>query len=589
MKVKEHKFNNLDMFRNHTVLFRLLLCLFVCFLLGICMNQYHLPMSVYTGLLSVLFILFLVGYYFAVKKYKQYEILLRLVLINVILFFVVYIVFYEITLIVYDFSLLWQLIIVAIPTGIVLFDVIYTGYNYRRGKITGTEIIYLISFLTFLFRAMYALYNPISNISRQHDTIAFTNGGGHLGYIWHIWSYGKIPDVDPRTLWEFYQPPLYYVICGYWVKAYTFLNVPILEAAENIQLFSLFCVTGTGIILDEIICILSIDKSRKNYCNNRVRFFGVLIYSLCPLFTYLGGSVNNDSILLFTSILSFYLLLKWFNKPSFKNIILLAISVGMTVMSKNSGALIASGIMVLFIAKLIQEKKGSYLIHFLVFGMISLPLGLWWNIRNIIKFHMPFLYFNPADKNSIQYIPQFTLAERAFDIKNQLNHLHIEIFNTSDSVDHNIFITTLKSIAFTCSSEVNLSVITWTLGCILFILILLGLMVGLIFGIKGLWNSKLKIEIRLAILAIIVSYLLFYIRFIITEPFVHTMHARYIMPAMLLMIILAVIGMNNSVPSLDNKPYTRIRKHFIIIGVILFGLAYSMYFALTSLMTYRVL
>ena len=140
MDVKAHKFNILDVLRNHTVLFRLIMCYIACFLLGLCMNQYHLPMPVYTGLLSVLFILFLIGYYFAVTRFKSHDFFLRLVLINSILFFVVYIVFYEITLIVYDFSLLWQLIIIAVPSGIVLFDFIYTLLNYRGGELQGQKL-----------------------------------------------------------------------------------------------------------------------------------------------------------------------------------------------------------------------------------------------------------------------------------------------------------------------------------------------------------------------------------------------------------------------------------------------------------------
>ena len=433
---------------------------------------------------------------------------------------------------------------------------------------------------------MYSLFNPVSNVSRQHDTIAFTNGGGHLGYIWHIWAYGKIPDVDPRTLWEFYQPPLYYLICGYWVKFYTFLRIPALEAAENIQFFSLFCVTGTGIVLDDILRVCFAEKDKGNNSTRR-RFFGLALVSVCPLFTYLGGSVNNDAILLFSSTLSIFLLLKWFYKPTIVNIVILALSVGLTVMSKNSGALIASGILVIFIAKLIREKNVKLFMQYLVFGMVSLPLGLWWNVRNVIRFQMPFLYFNPADKNSIQYIPQFTITERLFDLKDQINHLHIEIFNNSVNVDHNIFITTLKSIVFTCSAEVNLSIITKILGGILFVLLMLGSVFVVLFGFKGLFNKKYRIEIRISFVAIIVSYLVFYFQFILKEPFVHTMHARYIMPAMVFMIIMAVIGRDSIKVDKKEESLAKCRRGINIAAIILLGLVNASYFALTTLMTYE--
>lgn len=582
MKVKEHKFNNLDMFRNHTVLFRLLLCLFVCFLLGICMNQYHLPMSVYTGLLSVLFILFLVGYYFAVKKYKQYEILLRLVLINVILFFVFYIVFYEITLIVYDFSLLWQLIIVAIPTGIVLFDVIYTGYNYRRGKIKGTEIIYLISFLTFLFRAMYALYNPISNVSRQHDTIAFTNGGGHLGYIWHIWAYSKIPDVDPRTLWEFYQPPLYYLICGYWTKIYTILHIPIIESAENIQLFSLFCVTGTGIVMDGLL--------KRIGGNIKSRIIGALLFSVIPLFTYLAGSVNNDALLLFLFFLSYYEVIVWYQDGKIGRFILSALFTGFTVMTKISGSLIVFPILVLFLSKLIKKKDGKLLLQYLLFGVISLPLGLWWNVRNSIRFDMPFVYFHEASRESVQFIPDFSALSRVFDLKNQLNHPYIDIFNTSPNVDHNLIISTAKTAVFTSSADVMFSIVTQILGWILLILTIIGMLFGLVFivieGIKYLHKEKRISEYSIALILIIVSQIVFYLYFNYAHTFVHNMHARYIMPAIIAFVLLFSkrVGL-----FIENRLGIANKTRIILIPTMMcaYGILLSAFIMLISLITYR--
>ena len=582
MKVKEHKFNNLDALRKHIFLFRLLLCFIVCFSLGICMNQYRLPMPVYTGLLSVLFILFLVGYYFAVKKYKRYEILLRLVLINVILFFVVYIVFYEITLIVNDFSLLWQLIIVAIPTGIVLFDVIYTGYNYRRGKITGTDIIYLISFLTFLFRAMYALYNPISNVSRQHDTIAFTNGGGHLGYIWHIWAYSKIPDVDPRTLWEFYQPPLYYLICGYWTKIYTILHIPIIESAENIQFFSLFCVTSTGIVMDGIL--------KRIGGNIKSRLMGMLIFSIIPLFTYLGGSVNNDALLLFLFFLSLYEVIVWYQDGGIGRLILSAVFTGLTVMTKISGSLIVFPILVLFLSKLIKKKDGKLLLQYLLFGVISLPLGLWWNVRNSCRFGMPFIYFHEASRESVQFIPDFSIMNRLFDMKNQLNHPYIDIFNSSPNVDHNLIISTVKTLVFTSSADVMLSLITQILGWILLFLTIIGMLYGLVLlvidGIKYLCSEKQVSEYTIAFISLIVSQLVFYLYFNYAHTFVHNMHARYIMPAI---IAFGIFFSKSFGLPVDNRfgISGKIRNRIIVSIKCAYGILISAFIMLISLMTFQ--
>ncbi len=568
-----------DKLKKNRIWVRLAICLLGSVILGFIMNQYRFSTPLYTGLLSVVFIILLIIYYYVVNKYKRREVFLRLILINTILFFLIYVVFYEITLLFYEFTTSLQLVIVGICVVFVLFNYVYIVCYYKKQKLSLEEIIYLVGFLAFLFRAMYALFNPISNVSRQHDTIAFTNGGGHLGYIWYVWAYGKVPNVDPRNYWEFYQPPLYYLICGYWVNMYTFLKVPIIEAAENIQLFSLFCVTGTGIVADEIV---------YKYTNcNKNRLFLSIIMLICPLFAYLAGSVNNDSLLLFMFTISVYLILKWYDNPTFKNIIISAFAVGMTVMTKNSGALIALGILLLFVVHIIKNKNIKGCLQYLCFGLVSLPIGLWWNIRNVIRFNMPFLYYNPANKDSVQYIPDYSLFERFFDVRYQLNHLYVDAFNTSQSVDHNIVITTFKTILYTCSAEITMSSLTKVLGTGVFIMAVICLAIILIRSVNGMMNSDVKTEIKSSLLLIIISSLLFYLHFIISEPFVHTMHARYVMPAMTIGMICACLTKRNN----SDKKFFIININKLYIVASLFAcscVTFTVsYIILITLMTFR--
>ncbi|MBR3040949.1 MAG: glycosyltransferase family 39 protein [Lachnospiraceae bacterium] len=520
-----------------SVITRLLFAFIACLGLGFVMNQYHLPIPIYTEIVAVLIIVLIIAYYFAVRKFKEKTAFLTLVLINTGLFFALYIFFYEVIQVVFDYSLIWQFIIVLVSLAVVIFNVIAVQYHRKKKAINGNEIIMLISIFCFLFRTLYTLYNPITNISRQHDTIAFTSGGGHLGYIWHIWAYGKIPEADPRTLWEFYQPPLYYILCGYWVKLFTIFRVPLIEATENIQLFSLFCVTGTGIMLDAI--------TQRLTKNNLCRCIVTLCFAICPLFTYLAGSVNNDALLLLLFTVSIYLLIEWYETDSISSFILLAVFTGLTVMTKISGTLIAVPILVLFVAKLINEKKSKRIIDYLLFGVISLPLGLWWNARNTIKFGMPFVYFHEASRESVQFIPNYTVAERLFDLRNQLNHLYIEIFNSSENVDHNIIVSSLKTMIFESSADVNYSIVTIILGWVMMILSISGAISALVMlimliinGKRNSFNYRINREQVIMLASIIISQVVFYLYFNFAHPFVHNMHIRYIMPALIAVFIL---------------------------------------------------
>lgn len=581
-RIEFYKKNNANTKPYRRLCYRIFICLVFCVLLGVLMNQYKLSTSLYTGLLSIVFITFVTGYFFALKLLNSHETFLRLLLINSLLFFIYYIFFYEIVLIFSEYSIFLQLVIVWFACMPVIANSIVIILYYKQGRLNGNEIIALLGIQSFMLYSMYALFNPISNVSRQHDTIAFTNGGGHLGYIWYVWAYGRIPSVDPRTLWEFYQPPLYYLICGYWVKLYTLLNVPIIQAAENIQLFSLFCVMGTLIVMDELIDMLT--------HNTLARFTARILFILCPLFNYLAGSVNNDSLLLFLSILSLYSIVVWYNNPSFVYIVVSAVLIGLTLMTKNSGALLAPGFLVFFVFKVVKDRKVRYLVQYVIFSLISIPIGLWWNFRNVVRFRMPFVYFNPASTKSIQYIPDYTPFERLFGIHNQLNHPYVEISNTSENIDYNIWITTLKTMVFTCSTDVMLSAVTRILGTILLVLSIILAIGVLVLIFRCMVSKNICIEYKLSFFAVILAYVFFYIHFIFSEPFVHTMHARYIMPALVVGLILAVSGgkLRNSYTS-GTKQKTR-KKHLeyrSVIFLCFYAFVLVSYMALSTILSYQ--
>ena len=564
---------------NSSFAWKMCLCLIGCFILGLCMNQYKLSMPIYTGITAVFFAVFLIGYYFAVNRWKERKTFFLLILLNTILFFIAFIFFKELVLVFSDFSILLQVGIAVSISMIVATETVFVSISYRKGKIRIGEVVYLIIYLSFLFRAMYALFNPIGNVSRQHDTIVFTNGGGHLGYIWYIWAYGKIPSVDPRTLWEFYQPPFYYLICGYWVKIYTFLRVPALEAAENIQLFSLFCVTGTAIALDEIIRIMG---------GKRQRILAAIMFALCPLFTYLAGSVNNDSLLLLLFFLSVYTIILWYERETLRLLIIAAVCTGLTVMTKISGSLIAVPILFLFVMKLITKKDLKKLCQYILFGLISVPIGLWWNLRNTLRFQMPFVYFHEASRESVQFIPNYSVSQRFFDLKGQLNHPYIEILNSNKDVDHNIFVSTLKTTVFTSSSDVMISIVTQIIGWILLILtiiVLVWMVIDYFFSIfRSLKkrNDLMKMEYCMVWILTVFSQVGFYLYFNLAHTFVHNMHARYIMPAIVSLIILWSFMEHFN----DNK--VKKTNRIIQIGMVFYGSVLVSFIMLISLMTCKV-
>lgn len=544
-------------FHNKWLMFYLIAGFASCFLF----NQVISAYSTYTIFIAVVGIVAMVFYYFyeryMLKKERKPSMVVLSMIIGFLAMQCMYVIIGEMILCQFvDNKVQWFFSIICFALVIGIAVALYR--MYRKEKINSEQLIGIVIFISFLWNLIYAHFTGVSNLSRQNDTIAFFNGGGHLGYIWHVWAYGNLPQVDPRSMWEFSQPPLYYLLCGYWVKISSLFGISSIRAAENIQMLSVFMVTATTIYTDKIMLRMRISI-KKRLC-------GVLLLSAIPYMTYLSGAVNNDVLFVLLMVMVFYYVLRWYEEPKLYLLIITAVLTGLLVMTKSSGALVAPAILGLFIIRLIKikEKRIRQILEYLLFGVISLPLGLWWNIRNMIRFDMPFLYVNEPSTESMQYIPDYSLWERIFDVKNQLNHLYTELSNANPNVDHNIIISTVKTLTFSQSYEMMSTDVTFFWGLLLFIFTTALVITMILFGVYGFLKGEVKTYYKITWFIFVVAYLIFYLRFNIQFPFVHTMHARYIMPIFILGIPWMMIGLEQVQKKISNITLKKVSKRVAI-------------------------
>lgn len=518
----------------------IIIYIFACLLACFAFNQVIPSYGAYTIFMAVTGILGVLYYYFyeryMIKKEKTPSVMIPVILIGVFITQCLYVIEGEMINCGFHADMIQWIYTILLFMGIVCVGFILLRL-YHKGKLNAEQMISVMIFMAFMFHLLYAQFTGIANPARQNDTIQFTNGGGHLGYIWHVWAYGTLPQTDPRTMWEFSQPPLYYLLSGYWIKVSTILGIPILKTSENIQFFSVLCVTVTTIYIDKIMVIMKLKPEK--------RLWGILLISCLPYVTYLSGAVNNDVLFVLLTVMAFYYAVKWYEQPKLSFLITDAVITGLLVMTKSSGALVAPAITGLFVMRLVKDrdKWRRRVAEYLLFGLISLPIGLWWNVRNMIRFDMPFLYVNEPSTDSVQYIPEYSVLERLFDVKNQLNHIYIELFNTSPNVDHNIIISTFKTLTFTHSTEMMSSDVSFFWGYILFLFTIVLVLFMMAFGILGLLKGNAEKHQKIAWLILLISYLAFYMYFNLSYPFVHTMHARYILPIFLIGIPWMLVGM----------------------------------------------
>ena len=164
----------------------------------------------------------------------------------------------------------------------------------------------------------------------------------------------------------------------------TVLGIELERSIEGIQIITAIFSSLTIIVVYKIVEKIKIKDIYK-----------VLIIAFMtfhPTFILLSGSINNDCLLTFLTFMIIIYLIKWNENNNIKNTIILAVVTGCTVMTKVSGAIMAIPIAMVFIDKFAftikREKQNTIklIAKFLLFGLISLPLGLWHPIRNLILF-----------------------------------------------------------------------------------------------------------------------------------------------------------------------------------------------------------
>ena len=298
----------------------------------------------------------------------------------------------------------------------------------------------LVLLLGVMFRTCYVLYTAIW--TRQHDVIDFGTGEGHAGYIEYIYSNLSLPMGDPRAKWAFFQPPLHHIISGLWMRFCAHFSLAYRQVQENVQLLTLFYICSVTVITFFICKEL------------RLREWGVrvvlVIVCFHPALTIMSGSINNDALSLVLALLSVYIVILWYKAPSFKLVIMLALSIGLSMMAKLSGGTVAPAVAALFILKLYKDRENirKYLLQFIVFGIIVFPLGIGWEVKNMIMYGMPFNYIPPVGEQL-----SVSMAGRIFDIRTGSVFPYL-IANGDPYDEYNVFVTLLKTSLF---DDANLS------------------------------------------------------------------------------------------------------------------------------------
>lgn len=255
-----------------------------------------------------------------------------------------------------------------------------------------------------ILRFLYTLYTDCQ--VRSHDLWYLSpEYPGKAGYILYIFENGSLPD---SYALQFYQQPLFYVLGALVCRIVRMIN-PMADYQDLIngaKWISFVAGSLTLLALPKLSKIFEIEDE------NKPLFYSVV--SFCPALIYSSGRISEEGLVLFFMTWAIVYTFEWQEQPSFKNTIILAIIYGLGMMTKVSMAVVALFSAYIMIKKVIDNKAeiGKYIAKFLLFGAISFPLGLWFNIRNLIKLGQPLGYVLPQALEGDLYKGRLSLFER---------------------------------------------------------------------------------------------------------------------------------------------------------------------------------
>ncbi len=382
------------------------------------------------------------------------------------------------------------------------------------GRLSTGKLISLILLAAFFIRLGYVIRCPY-NIN-QHD-VESLQSSGHLSYIYRLANGDGLPQ---SNTWQFCHPPLHHLLASGIFSMSRSFGISETGSFENIQLLTLAYSHITTAIWCLILLGVGIKKTALLISCGLIAFH--------PTFTILSASINNDILTIMLMSVAIYQLFKWYYSPSIKNALIIGTFVGFAMMSKFSAALIAVVVAIVVLIKFLTDKEykiSSFLAQAGAFLVTMIPLGLWFQIRNMIKFSQPLGYVAPLSTDSALYTGNESLLTRF------------------------LFAPEIENTKLFCAPFEDVNIIAYTLRCSVFgeykwgataiCTILLALNITMIAlavvsaiimmtRYKGYKNSN---SIIFSVLLIV--HITFFIYFYIQSPFGCTMDFRYIVPTLL--------------------------------------------------------
>ena len=422
-------------------------------------------------------------------------------------------------------------------TGIACILLMYL--KYKKALFEPDNLRLLIMSFAFLLYISYILFTYCT--LRQMDVGYIHNGSGHFAYIEYLYDHAMmLPYADPRGLFQMYQPPLFYYIAAVVVRITTLFGVPYENALESVQIVTLYATVCTVITADKIF--------------RKFRLKGYALAAALALTCFgtgiiiISGMINNDMLSIAFETGAVFCALEWYDNRTTKNIINTALCIGLGMMSKLSAVVVAPPIAVLFIYVFFRELKNmkTYLKQFAAFLGVSVPLGMWFPVKNLILFGVP-LGCVPEGMYS-EYMESIPVWQRIFDFGWQNFAYPITVNCGGSLFDKPVWFEDYNPVIALIKSNVDMQMMRdkgflSTILYIQFYIMLILAVVGFAYMIYCLFSKNMKhIFMSVFWLSIMVSYYIFCINY----PNIYAENIRYVFDIIIVNSLYVGLFLNDS-------------------------------------------
>ena len=401
-------------------------------------------------------------------------------------------------------------------------------------------IIIIICVLGILLRGIYVTINGVRtnnydtkiwflyDVEDYEDAYKFDEkkigDGGHLYYILLLYDKLELPDA-PRG--QYYHPPLHHFISAIWLRTMDLLPLNAMQKIESLQIL--------GFLYSALIIYFSYKIMQELKVGKKGKILSLILLNFFPLFIRMAGFINNDTLVTLFIVINSYYLIKYNREPSYKNAIIIALTLGLGMMTKTSMIVMLLPAMYVWFKKLFEmnkkdEKISKLMYQLLIFIVIAAPLCSWhqlWLVTNhdwdLLGVQTPYEHFSVKDA---------TFFDRWGLVSKDLLENVITVEN------NNIFSYVINS-ALYCLGTYKDS-ISYIIKELLIILIVITM-----YSVVKHCLKKNREDSKNVLLIMFGIWILSFIYFNITMPFSCTMHSRYIGILFIIGMIMLGIDVDN--------------------------------------------